>query len=186
MPAPEPKDLKWENINVSFFARFRNTLLVVYATVSLIAFCFGCIYGLKVFQNSLFDKYLDIKKASEMKRESFGILDSDEIISKNNRNKRIANLVSWLIGVFISIINKILSTAITWLTNKEKNQTMTSHSMSMSIKLMLVKSINSTLIPFALNSNPSDWYKNNELISDAFSILVTMTIFDVFAKIIDL
>lgn len=139
-----------------------------------------------MFQNSIFDKYLDSEKASEIERESFGFLNSDEMILKNNQNKRIANLVSWLIGIFISIINKILSTAITWLTNKEKNQTMTSHSMSLSIKLMLVKSINSTLIPFALNSDPSDWYKNNELISDAFSILVTMTIFDVFAKILDL
>jgi hypothetical protein len=56
----------------------------------------------------------------------------------------------------------------------------------MSIKLMLVKSIDATLVPFAMHSNPGSWYKNNELISDAFSILVSMTIFDVFAKIFDI
>ena len=56
----------------------------------------------------------------------------------------------------------------------------------MSIKLMLVKSIDATLVPLALNIYPGDWYKNNELISDAFSILVTMTIFDLFWKIVDL
>jgi hypothetical protein len=62
---------------------------------------------------------------------------------------------------------------------------MTSHSFSMSIKIMLVKSIDATLLPFALMHYPTHWYADLGLIKDAFSILVTMTIFDVLFKIID-
>jgi cyanate permease len=98
----------------------------------------------------------------------------------------LATLVSWLIGIFVTLINAILTIVIKYLTDFEENPTITSHSKSLSIKLMLVKSINSTLIPFALNSDPSDWYKNNELISDAYSILFSMTIIDIFMKIVDL
>ena len=62
---------------------------------------------------------------------------------------------------------------------------MTSHSLSMSIKIMLVKSIDATLIPLALMWYPTYWYADLGLIKDAFSILVTMTILDVLLKIID-
>jgi hypothetical protein len=55
----------------------------------------------------------------------------------------------------------------------------------MSIKIMLVKSIDATLIPLALMWYPTYWYADLGLIKDAFSILVCMTILDVFLKIID-
>ena len=69
---------------MSFYTRFRNTLLVVLATVFLIAFCFVCIYGLKMYQLSLYDKYLTIEKAKEIEKENYGFITYEYKIFSNN------------------------------------------------------------------------------------------------------
>jgi hypothetical protein len=126
-----------------------------------------------------------ISRLSREYSETYDPEENDRIKRVNDEIDMLASLISWLTGIVIYVINKILSKVIEWLTNKERNQTMTSHSLSMSIKIMLVKSIDATLLPFALLYYPTDWYADLGLIKDAFSILVTMTILDVLLKMFD-
>ena len=56
----------------------------------------------------------------------------------------------------------------------------------MAVKLLIVKFLDSALIPLLLNvDDPSSWYENNGLITDAYSVLISMSILDVLIKLID-
>ena len=48
--APEPSDIKWENMGVSLWTLFKNRLVTIFATlVCLVAF-FGLLFGIKIAQ----------------------------------------------------------------------------------------------------------------------------------------
>jgi len=79
----------------------------------------------------------------------------------------------------------LITKVLTWLTVYELHDTVTSHNTSVAFKLLIVKFINSTLIPLSVNWDPKKWYENNGLITDAYSILLSMSIFDVAFKLID-
>lgn len=51
--APEPTDVYWDNLNVSYFKRLRNVILTYLATIIVIGGCFGVIYGINVAKNNL-------------------------------------------------------------------------------------------------------------------------------------
>ncbi len=79
----------------------------------------------------------------------------------------------------------LITKVLTWLTAYERHDTVTSHNTSVAFKLLIVKFIDSTLIPLLVNSDPSKWYENNGLITDAYSVLFSMCIIDVAVKWID-
>jgi len=53
--APEPSDVYWDNLSVSFFRRVRYIFLTYIATIFLIGACFGIIYGINKAKDSLND-----------------------------------------------------------------------------------------------------------------------------------
>ena len=79
----------------------------------------------------------------------------------------------------------VITKVLTRLTVCELHDTVTKHNTSVAFKLLIVKFINSTLIPLLVNWDPAKWYENNGLITDAYSVLLSMTIIDVAAKWID-
>ena len=79
------------------------------------------------------------------------------------------------------LITKVLA----WLTVYERHDTVTYHNTSVAFKLLIVKCINSTLIPYWVNEDSSKWYENNGLVTDAYSVLFSMSIIDVVIKWID-
>lgn len=79
----------------------------------------------------------------------------------------------------------VITKVLTRLTVYERHDTATSHNTSVALKLLIVKFINSTLIPLSVNRDPSKWYENNGLITDAYSVLFSMSIIDVAVKWID-
>jgi hypothetical protein len=79
----------------------------------------------------------------------------------------------------------VITKVLTQLTAYERHDTATSHNTSVALKLLIVKFIDSTLIPLSVNRDPSKWYENNGLITDAYSVLFSMSIIDAVVKWID-
>jgi hypothetical protein len=51
--APEPSDVLWENLNVSFVSRIYKMIMIFMSILILIGLCFASIYGLDVVQRQL-------------------------------------------------------------------------------------------------------------------------------------
>lgn len=93
--APEPQDINFEHLDVSRFTRGRRTLLTFSISFLMIGVCFGAIYGLNIYSDSL---------------------DSESTAS---------SALSALISVIISVVNIILKYIVRALSKYEENETMT-------------------------------------------------------------
>jgi hypothetical protein len=107
--APEPSDILWENLEVSFSERIVRTFLCYLITILILMGSFGIVLGLNIYQSRLavndnFTKYL----------------------------------ISSLISTIIFIINFIVEVLINFLTDYERNISMSTKYLSNSIKLQLV------------------------------------------------
>ena len=94
-------------------------------------------------------------------------------------------MISYFIGIPISVINNIISKVLKRLTAYELHDTVTLHNTSVALKLLIVKFIDSTVIPLSVNYYVSESFNINGLATDAYSVLVTMSIYDVAVKWID-
>lgn len=133
----------------------------------MIAACFGIIYGINIAK---------------------GELDKVEGINKNiNRG------LSFACSFVIIIVNTMLKTIVRTLSIKEKHETYTEYNLSVAFKLTFCRFINTAIVPMIVNINIDTWFSNGGLISDIFSIMISisfvepiMYIFDVGALIREL
>jgi len=51
--APEPTDVYWDNLSVSYLGRFCRVLMTYFFTILLIGVCFGCIYGITILKRDI-------------------------------------------------------------------------------------------------------------------------------------
>ena len=51
--APEPSDVYWDNLQFTFFDRAKKIFLTYFASLFIIAGCFGVIYGINVGKGKL-------------------------------------------------------------------------------------------------------------------------------------
>ncbi len=84
-------------------------------------------------------------------------------------------MLSFVCSLVISTTNSQLRTVVRKLSIKEKHETYTAYNLSVAFKLTFVRFINSAIVPTIINITSDRWFMNGGLISDAFSIMITMS-----------
>ena len=125
-PAPEPEEIQFENLQITYYERFGRTLLIYLISIIMIGISFIVISSLNKLQQKTKNKEYN-----------------NSILMKYG--------VSLIITFVISIINIILEICLEILTKIERHITMTNYYLSFSIKLTLFTFINSSVIPLVSN-----------------------------------
>jgi len=63
----------------------------------------------------------------------------------------------------------------TWI---EQHETKTAYNISIALKLVIVRFVNTAIVPVIININSDRWFVDGGLISDFFSIMCTTSILD--------
>ncbi len=61
--APEPTDVYWENLSVTFVTKIKKVAMTYMATIVVIGVCFAVTYGMKLGSESLKGKQKSMKLA---------------------------------------------------------------------------------------------------------------------------
>ena len=148
-------------MNVSFVSRVYKMLIVFLSIMILIGACFGSIYGLDVVQRRL-KKQID-----------------DDLSSVDNKKKGYEiRFLSFLVAFVIILINNILKWVVRYLTEKERHETYTAFNISIAIKLMLARFVNTAIVPVIINIQSDMWFNEGGLVSDLFSIMISISFID--------
>jgi hypothetical protein len=125
--APNPNDLVWENLGVEFMAALPRRIVTFLATFVLLGISFGAVVGLKVLQYNMNQNQPKNTKLS--------------VSSVRFR------VVSVFITLIIMVINRALSMGIRTLTLTEKQVTKTDFFQSLTIKVVIVDSLDPVSVP---------------------------------------
>lgn len=158
-PAPEPSDIIWENLNVGSVYRLYRRVVSMVLMLLTIAAGFVGLSALKYYQRSLHQD--------------------------TERSAWVISGFSFLLSIAIIIINKALFVLARLLTNSEKHQTWTNYYLSIFYKLVLLLTLNTTIMLILLNSWQHDifndktaWFAPNGLISDVMNLTYTECLMD--------
>jgi len=127
LAAPEPEDVKWENLNYSYFSRTLRVLLNAFITF--------CILGVCLVVNIYVVELSKKHESDSMTGKLFGI--------------------SFLFSAITFIINGALCFVIPIITNFERLGSETAYYFSVSIKLSLALFLNSGIIPIITHKKDS-------------------------------
>lgn len=158
--APEPTDIYWENLPVSYWQRRFRILITYTCTVILIGICFGIIYGINIAKTKL-NSFSDIP---------YGTIRG----------------LSILASVIIVFINTALRTVVRELSLQERHETYTDYNLSVAFKLTLARFVNSSIVPIVVNLDSSRWFVDGGLVSDVFYIILSISFLDPILYVIDL
>jgi len=86
--------------------------------------------------------------------------------------------LSFLIAFVIIGINIALKTVVRYLSGKERHETYTAYNLSVAFKLGLVRFVNTAIIPVLINLKSERWFVDGGLVSDIFSIMVSISFVD--------
>lgn len=123
----------------------------------MIAICFGIIYGLNVAKRDL-----------QLKQEE----------EQDNVNKNAIRFLSFLVAFVIVAINALLRNVVCILSVKERHETYTKYNLSVAFKLAIARFVNTAIIPVIINVNSDRWFVDGGLVSDIFSIMISISILD--------
>lgn len=115
----------------------------------MIAACFGIIYGINIAKG-------EINKKDDVKSVVFRGL-------------------SFLCSFVIVAVNYSLKTIVRTLSIKEKHETYTEYNISVALKLTFCRFINSAIVPVVVNITSDRWFSKGGLVSDIFSIMVSIS-----------
>ena len=118
--APDPNDILWENLGVSYSKKLKRRLITFSVTFLLLCLSFGAILGLKIAQYELY--------------------------TGNHIDTAGLRTISFLITAVIATINFLLNFLITKLTRLEKHDTQSSYFRSLLAKKILSGLVNSNLL----------------------------------------
>lgn len=116
--APNPNDIIWPNLGMSWSSLITRTLTTYFVTAILLGLSFGALVGLKVLQ--------------------FGMTQNTDNSSSGTFKFR---AVSVCISLVITIINQVLGRSIKALTHTERHSTLTAYFQSLVIKVVAVRSV---------------------------------------------
>ena len=133
-------------------SRFFRVLGTYFATFLVIGICFGIIWGINVAKTDL-DKREDIPAAS-------------------------IRFLSFLCSFVIIITNIFLKTVVRAVSIKEAHETYTAYNLSVAFKLGIVRFINTAIVPTVVNYSYTRWFPDGGLVSDYFSIMVSVSFID--------
>ncbi|CDW71822.1 phage head-tail family partial [Stylonychia lemnae] len=151
--APEPTDVYWDNLSVSFFRRVRYIFLTYIATILLIGACFGIIYGINKGKDKLNDQQDSIPYST-------------------------IRFLSILCSFIVVFINICLRGVVRAFSQMERHETYTAYNLSVAFKLTLARFINTSIVPIVVNISVNRWFVDGGLISDIFYIMISISFLD--------
>ena len=146
--APDPLDIIWENLDITFFQRTKKAIIIYGISLLLILISFGIVLILTNFQ----------------------------IESKENnwsQNTLINYSLSFSITIVITLLNLLFEKILGFLTEFECQKTKTKFQLSYSVKLSLFTFFTSGIVPLVANYSKNGWGKNDNLIQNIFIIFLT-------------
>ena len=139
--APEPNDVLFENLDISFLIRFKRVVIIYCISLLITGISFIIVFILTDYQ--------------------------DYSNKKNWKNHYIKKyFISILITIVILVINNIFQIILSYLTKKEKHYCKTNEYLSFSVKLTIFTFVNSSLIPLFTNYARYGWRKNENLVNN--------------------
>jgi hypothetical protein len=73
-------------------------------------------------------------------------------------------VISFLCAFVIILINNILKIVVKYVTSKERHETNTAHNLSLAMKLMLAKFVNTAIVPVLIKINTDQWFTDGGLV----------------------
>jgi hypothetical protein len=123
----EPEDIFWENFKYSFMERVKRTLSIFGICLFVIGFSFGCVFGLTLLQDHLYD-------------------NNQGVTNSNIALKYLISLASTLV---ISLLNVLIEFILNIFTLHEKQLSRSEYILSLSIKNSLLTFLNSAIVPLS-------------------------------------
>ena len=156
--AAEPGDVYWENLSVSQSQRFFKTVITYSITFVLLCIVFGIYFSLGLLKGYLED-------------------ESDEQSEEGESNSFIwyVRIVNFGTSIIAIIVNSVLNWLIRLLSSFEKHMTYTRYHLSVAFKLMTATFINIALLPFIINLDKEDWFKNGGLVTTIFFNVISVS-----------
>lgn len=171
--APEPSDVFWENLNVTFVQRFKVVSLTYFLTAVIIGICFLVTWGLSELKDEL---------------NSAGNEDEgDEEEKKNLFDARALAIrfVTTLTSLFVVAVNKFLLIIITKFSAKERHLTQSAYNLSVAFKLTCARFFNSAIIPIFVNYYYEEWFTSGGLVQDVSNLIIAIAVADPLTGIFD-
>ena len=150
--APEPSDVYWENLRITPTSRFFRVACTYFATFIIIGICFGIIWGINIANTDL-SKRTDISPGA-------------------------IKFLSFLCSFVIIITNTSLKTIVRVFSVRERQETLTAYNLSVAFKLALCRFINTAIVPTVVNSEFTRWFPDGGLVTDYFSIMISVAFVD--------
>jgi hypothetical protein len=101
------------------------------------------------------------------------------IASAENKKKGYEiRFLSFVVAFVIILINNILKWVVRYLTEKERHETYTAFNISVAVKLMLARFVNTAILPVIINIQSDMWFNEGGLVSDLFSIMISISFVD--------
>jgi hypothetical protein len=78
----------------------------------------------------------------------------------------------------IIFINTLLKNVVVYLTVFERHETRTAYNLSVAMKLVIARFVNTAIVPVVVNIYSNRWFVDGGLVSDIFSIMVSIAFVD--------
>jgi hypothetical protein len=150
--APEPSDIKWENLEITTKQRRYRILLTTGLVAIILVVSAITLLLVSLLQN--------------------------QIAKENADNFLLAKIASFGFASAISIFNFLISKIMIKFTEYERNISQSDFLLSLSIKLMIFNFINSGPVPVAVNYFSGNWDSKQILVNNAFFTFLINSIFN--------
>ncbi len=122
----------------------------------------------------------------------FGIKKLKDYVNFKDKNGKtelpifVTTSVSFLCSIVIMLVNTNLRKVIRDLSIKEKHETYTAYNISVATKLTITRFFNSAIVPVLVNVYSGDWFQDGGLISDIFTLMVSLSLIRPIKEILNL
>lgn len=101
----------------------------------------------------------------------FGIIYGVNVWKLSSKSK----VLPWVCSIVILVVNEALSWVVKTLSIKEKHETYTAYNLSVAFKMTFARFINSAVVPCIVNISSDKWFNEGGLVSDIFSIMISLS-----------
>lgn len=151
-------------MNVKRLDRVRNVIISMTCTFLMSCICLGAIYGLNVAKSGEEEPSPTINPNVPTVDPNIPTVTSLESRLRAADLKYRNDIISFVIGILIPKINRVLTVVTEKLTEFEKHETKTANNLSTAIKLTISKFANTSLVPVLVNLTLNKWDLNSKLI----------------------
>ena len=150
--APEPNDIKWENLNLTTRQRGLKIILVTFYCLIILAISSITLLVVSIIQKETQDEYAD--------------------------NYVLQQAFSMGFACSISLFNWIISKVMIKFSHYEQTPSNSEYQLSLSIKLLVFNFINTGPIPVLVNYYSGNWDQKSILIHNAFFTFIINSVFN--------